>query len=1664
MSLLRRGSALAIAIGLIAIVIIATSAITLVWPPTRSTLPRVGGALPGDALRTFLQPAAVEKDLALLSACGPRTLGQPGLDLAADLIIGVAGAAGADIVELPVRTPWPQTRLARLTPQHSGEALPVLPFKPNMLQPGVTPAGGLTGRLVVVDAAWEAQGGSGAGAIALADAAQPPPELGLHWARYAARGFSALVVAHRGGLAAIDWTAACGEAESPTPVVFPRVAAGAEVFALAGSQVRLEVDVAWSETVHRAIAARIACRPGLPASEALVISVPYDQVAAIPDLPVASGQDLPAATALAAFRALAERREQLGRDVILVATAGTANAADGLSWLLSAAGAQQGGESGRAWWTRRAASLASETAIVAAVQAAVATPGFLLDADATAAALAGLDSAGRELLAELQRQAINDRVAELGEETLAARVAMQRGTPAPGVPSAPELLDAYILAKQTVSRLSAVASWRSTELATRAKAQVDEHGLVGRLTRRITVRAERLAADRLQAESAVRIGTMFAPYAVTVAIEPRPLPGPAGELVTVHGGGDQAPGIVGQALNELCQRLIAEGGTDMPRLKPMAGNKHGGQVGAAIARAPLQAAAWNRFGYPAAALVHVDRVSAWSHLTGPAVDHSATMPAKHLRLTADLLALLAAGRGEVPLPQRPVQREWGGQVLASGIGAGLVPDHPLAGALVTAQQTERPGDQTLVGHGYALIQMTDDLGRYGVPAGPFQVEGRHNYTPVVAAFGPNGLIRWVKDQGARAQALFRSDTFGWNPPSRINIPAFRADPVVITDRIDPRLLRPWAEIRPLTRDGLTTPPSWAAWDGPGGMSLFFLEPDRFTIFTLNAGAPDNPLVRQVRSVLLGAPVPEGTRLAEAQPDGMGYLAADRPWIRDTAHDAATALLRLDQRKVRQQVELGLARPTLASTAETASTALAESRAAADHREALKAARRAGALAQQNHETIRTTIAQAVANIVWYLFLLVPFALFTEKLVVGSSDVRKQILWSGCIFLGAFAILAVLHPAFPLLASPAMILLGFVIMLIALGVAGIFLGRFQENLRSLQARRGQVEGARVDVLGVTATAFLLGLNGLSRRKVRTGLTSATLVLITFALICFAGIQRGDGVAVTAVGPAAYQGLLVEDEGSGQISGEEVAAMRARYAPAHRVCERSVLVGAEDGRTRERSNPQLDLARGGGEQKRTARAAGALFWQHDEPLAERLRLVAGTTWSAAAPTDQAAPPPVLVSEAVADELRINATALAAGPVATVLNGQAVVIAGIFAADSLAGLRDLNGRSVLPYDIEAMLSVRRDRSNRVVAYPDDPLLPAARVLILPRTGIKATVPSSERRIVSCAITFSATTYREASELVADHQRLSGLPLAYGLDGTAFVGRPTKGGGFGGVDLLIPLLIASLTVLNTMRGSVYERRDEIAVFNAVGIAPRFIAAMFFAEALVYAVVGAVAGFLLALLLGRGLAAIGLDAGLKLDVASLAPVYASLALAAAVFLSTWFPARQAAEIAAPSDDSGWKMPVPEGDRMTIELPFAFDARDRLGVLAFFARWFRDHGEGGAGPFQAAEPTIDADRDTAGAAVARVGTRVWLKPFDQGVAQDLRIELHPDRSGEWLARLDIERVSGSKDAWLRLNRPFMGVLRRHFLYWRAVDAAARGELYDEACAQLRAVAGRNDHV
>src|SRR5205085_178944 len=73
---------------------------------------------------------------------------------------------------------------------------------------------------------------------------------------------------------------------------------------------------------------------------------------------------------------------------------------------------------------------------------------------------------------------------------------------------------------------------------------------------------------------------------------------------------------------------------------------------------------------------------------------------------------------------------------------------------------------------------------------------------------------------------------------------------------------------------------------------------------------------------------------------------------------------------------------------------------------------------------RKATSDILNGLIFYLALLLPFAYFTERLVLASSSLAKQLLGSAAIFVMAFMLLRFLHPAFDLTGNSFMIFVAF----------------------------------------------------------------------------------------------------------------------------------------------------------------------------------------------------------------------------------------------------------------------------------------------------------------------------------------------------------------------------------------------------------------------------------------------------------------------------------------------------------------------------------------------------------------------------------------------------------------------------------------------------------------
>jgi len=251
------------------------------------------------------------------------------------------------------------------------------------------------------------------------------------------------------------------------------------------------------------------------------------------------------------------------------------------------------------------------------------------------------------------------------------------------------------------------------------------------------------------------------------------------------------------------------------------------------------------------------------------------------------------------------------------------------------------------------------------------------------------------------------------------------------------------------------------------------------------------------------------------------------------------------------------------------------------------------------------------------------------------------------------------------------------------------------------------------------------------------------------------------------------------------------------------------------------------------------------------------------------------------------------------------------------------------------------------------------------------------------------------------------------------------------------------SYTFLNTMLGAVYERVQEIGIYSSLGLTPVHVAALFLAEASVFATIGAVLGYLLGQTVALVLTAQGMLGGITLNYSSLSAVTSTLIVMFTVFLSTSYPAKKAADMTVPDVTRKWDLGEPEGDHWAFDFPFTVSRFEILGLYAYLYRVFASYGEGSIGEFLAEDLDFAAGGQEP-EVWFRISMRVWLAPYDLGIGQEVVMEAAPGEDRRiYRIGMFIRRVSGDAASWQRINRRFLNVLRKRFLVWRTLSPAVK---------------------
>ena len=780
-------------------------------------------------------------------------------------------------------------------------------------------------------------------------------------------------------------------------------------------------------------------------------------------------------------------------------------------------------------------------------------------------------------------------------------------------------------------------------------------------------------------------------------------------------------------------------------------------------------------------------------------------------------------------------------------------------------------------------------------------------------------------------------------------------------------------------------------------------------------------------------------LTEEEARGRGFLLSDVP-IGETALQAARDLWNLDEYRLRQLRRHGIGSQwlerlhgrvfELLDQAEVARADLAWDRYVSLTREALGLEARA-------YPEVLGTLNDVIGGMVFILALLLPAAFFAERLFIAAVDIRRQIAAFGLILLVVWVLLSQVHPAFAL-AHPVVVILGFTIMAIAVFVLSMISARFSRARQEYRDSVSQIHVADISRFGAAFTAFMLGISNMQRRRLRTALTLVTLTLLTFTVMSFTSFQRQMQFLKLAVdAEGSRTGLLIRDLLFSRLDITALDYARSHFSPFGAVGARYWY--EDPGETYE-----IEV-RGGGT---TTFALGLVGL---DPLEATITPIDATLLHGSffAENDETS---CLLSATMAAELGIGVREI--GSAAIHVRGRDLTVRGIFDAGRLEQLIDLDGGTMMPIDErltpdlrgptaqvdeeilvdEVMLSrnVVRLAADRVLLLPDQTTWQVGGVLKSIAVGFDAEV--DEIGLVEGYLTRVAATIWATVPTGAQRQSEIVRYSSVGL--TAIRGV---------AQLFIPALIASLIVLNTMLGAVYERTREIGVYSSVGLSPLHIAFLFLAEACVHGVLGVTFGYLVGLGMGKILLLAGALHGVSLNYSSTAAMVSSGGVIAVVLLSTLYPARVAARIAVPEATPRWRPPPPDDDHWDLEFPFNVSDSEALGTCGFLYSYFESHAGAVSGRAYTEDLAISRWQGETGAPNYALAFRMWLSPYDLGVSEDVRIELKPTVGAATMYAIDVRitRHSGEQLHWQRLNRPFFQRLRKQLLIWNALTPQAR---------------------
>ena len=886
----------------------------------------------------------------------------------------------------------------------------------------------------------------------------------------------------------------------------------------------------------------------------------------------------------------------------------------------------------------------------------------------------------------------------------------------------------------------------------------------------------------------------------------------------------------------------------------------------------------------------------------------------------------------------------------------------------------------------------------------------------------DGRILWAPDLGVYAAPPFgRQTTITANPYRRL-ISVFPCGSIALFSILDPNTLRATTSVTINYRVNHGPMIHQSGLSSAYSDVITFVEPDASTELLI--------FVAMTATTTSGRTICALTNATVEDPQGSGYKVRQGELLRLrlTPYEMARNIFFINDQRVQMASKFSAVNPSILIYHDKAEKYLsfAEQAAKTDNLDLLYSLSFASwSYEQRSYAAMMDLIIQIVSTAAIFFILLIPTTLIIQKLVSTSSGLKRfvQII---VVFVSLLVLLGVFHPGFSMASNISVAILAVCIIAITMPLIGFVVGETVTAAREMQEKIMGVHKASISRGGAVMHSVSVCLENMKKRPLRSGLMMVSMILLTFSLISFTSlanfpIQRGRTWDVSPT----YYGIFIRKYPWVAIPEELYMQFDAQYGDKAVIAPRTWLF------------PPVPTGLGGQGRwyitpKRITQISGVLFLSPQEASITSIdkSIIVDGRWFI---------PEDIYTCLISKDVSLNLTRelgreIGLGSEIPFL-GLNLMVVGLYDDsvlwDGKEGIIDLDGEAITPV-------VPAAATGALALGAKPPHLRGDSIIIAPY-ALALTVKENNWPV---SIAIKPDDPELIREVVADLSLRLATNVVYATPDSSKVQVATYRewiSTLGLENLIIPLAICGLIMLNMMLGNVLERVSEIKIYMSVGLSPLHVTTLFLTETVAYVITSCVLGYIL------GISTSYIFRSMHLYPPDFYPNYASsfviLALLTAqgiALVSSFYPSYKASKLVTPSLERKWKIPLPTGDEWEVTLPFVATKEEASGIIEFLKEYLSAYTTDRVGMFTIRSLKVRPLFEK-GEEISLIEAEVLLAPFDLGLLQRFILQPYLISSGRYGFRMHLTRLSGIREAWLSGNTTFIDRIRKQLLLWRALS-------------------------